>query len=125
MNKKHFCMAACAFALAAAAKLALDACKKDETDRDGEISELISSVKSVLKDNSVTDFTEFTIYLDEYYNICAIRGYDDNIIYSSPRFSEPINSFEIMDYCRLQEIPYDICDFENYFSAKTNAVIID
>lgn len=93
---------------------------KKEPLRDEEVHELILSIKNVLKNQEVTDFNEFAEYLAEYYNITPICDDNGEIVYHSPKFKFPINRSELSLICPCQIIPYDICDFENYFAIRNH-----
>lgn len=90
--------------------------RKKEPLRNEEIHELISSIKNVLKSHEVTTFNEFSEYLNEYYNITPICDDNGEVVYHSPKFKYPINRSELSLICPCQIIPYDMYDFENYFT---------
>lgn len=123
MNKKIFKMilpAVIIFTAGAAIKAFTDfQNRKKEPLRNEEVHELILSIKNVLQSQEVTTFNEFAEYLNEYYNITPVCDDNGEIVYHSPKFKFPINRNELSLICSCQIIPYDMCDFENYFIIRS------
>lgn len=123
MNKKIFKMilpAVIIFTAGAAIKAFTDfQNRKKEPLRNEEVHELILSIKNVLQIQEVTTFNEFAEYLNEYYNITPVCDDNGEIVYHSPKFKFPINRTELSLICPCQIIPYDMCDFENYFIIRS------